>query len=115
MRLKREDQIVRNNIPFLSLALFGNDFPHVILAAEHVVILQHHACDNTKSIGKYAVSSGFVGGSDRKDRPSGRGARGGARRDTPRGGVGNDPSTRQPINQVTVICGMAKLCACQSS
>ena len=79
-----------------------------------MVILQHHAYDNTKSIGKCAVSSGFVGGPDRKDRASGGGARGGARRDAPRGGVGNDPSTRQPINQVTVISGMAKLSACQS-
>ena len=86
----------------------------MILAAEHVVNLHRHACDNTKSIGKCAVSSGFVGGPDRKDRPSGRGARGGARRDAPRGGVGNDPNTRQPINQVTVISGMTKHCACQS-
>ena len=85
----------------------------MIIAAEHVVNLHCHACDNTKSIGKCAISSGFVEGTDRKDRPSGCGAQGGARRDAPRGGVGNDPTTRQPINQVMVISGMTKHCACQ--
>lgn len=56
---------------------------------------------NVKPVGTCDVSSGFVGGPDRKDRPSGRGARVGPRRDTPRGGVIAGPNARQPINQVT--------------